>query len=308
MSLLRNLFKQTLWALEALGILAFYGLIKCIPLDKATAFCGSLAQKIGPKLKVSNVARSNLKEAFPKKSDLEIEEIVKETWNTLGRVVAEFPHMDQILLNPSRIKTHNFELVESLYLQKKSVIFFAAHLGNWELSHASIVQAGMPINLIARVHHNHFVESFIRKVRSSPLINMIGRNKAGTRELIHVIQNGEFVGALLDQHSSDGVMLPFFARPARTTISLAKMAIKFDVPFVPVQVKRIPGTSRFEIIFHAPLEILKSGDIQKDAENLMNKANLCIESWIRENPGQWLWLHRRWKNKKTLTNFQTVDR
>lgn len=308
MNLFKNLFKQMIWALEALGILIFYVLIKCFPLDRAAAFCGRLAQNVGPKLKVSNVARKNIKRAFPEKADLEIEQIVKETWNTLGRVVAEFPHMDKILLNPSRIITHNFELVESLYLQKRSVIFFAAHLGNWELSHASIVQAGMPINLIARIHHNHFIERFILKIRSSPLINMIGRNKAGTRRLIHVIQSGEFVGALLDQHSSDGVMLPFFGQPARTTISLAKIAVRFDTPFVPVQVIRIPNTSRFEIKFYEPLKIKKTGDTQKDAETLMTKANQCIESWIRENPGGWLWLHRRWKNKKASPTLQTVNR
>jgi len=297
---IKRLLKTIVWGLEASGIFLIYGILKCIPLDRAASLCGKLAQILGPRLKVSHVARKNLQDAFPEKSPLEIEEIVKASWNNLGRVVGEFPHIDKILFNMSRIKSYNFELVETLHQQKKPVIFFAAHLGNWELSHASLAQAGFPINLIARIHHNHFIENFIKRVRSSSLIHMIGRNKAGTRALIHAIHRGEFVGALLDQHSSDGVMLPFFGKPARTTLSLAKIAVRFDVPFVPVQVIRISQTSRFEILFHPPLDIPKSGDTQKDAEALMAKANSCIESWIHQNPGQWLWLHRRWKNKNPL--------
>jgi KDO2-lipid IV(A) lauroyltransferase len=78
-----------------------------------------------------------------------------------------------------------------------------------------------------------------------------------------------------------------------TAPALARLAFKFDCTVLPAQVERLRG-ARFRLTVHPPLPLERSDDIQRDTLLLMTRANAMLESWIRQRPGQWLWLHRRW--------------
>ena len=98
---------------------------------------------------------------------------------------------------------------------------------------------------------------------------------------------------------NDGISVPFFNRPAMTAPAAAQFALKYDAVLVPLQVIRLDGV-RFKFIVHKPLETPKTGDVQADILTIMTEVNRHMEQWIRQNPGQWFWLHRRWPESKRV--------
>lgn len=274
--------------------LLIYGLLRTLPLSLSKKMARGLLKTIGPKTGAHKVGLKNLAAAFPALSKEKHEAILKGAWGNLGNVVGEFPRVPE-LINEDRYETQGLEALEPL-IQERGGIFFSAHLGNWEISYAPLAQKGYHINLIARVHRNALLNAFMEKNRSTPTVRMISRNHHGNRALIAAIRNKELIGALVDQYATDGTFIDFMGRPAKTTLALARMALHYNIPLIPVQVIRKEG-SLFRVIFHPPLQ--KNENLKEEAqpEDLMKKANQMIASWIHEHPSEWLWQHNRWKVK-----------
>jgi KDO2-lipid IV(A) lauroyltransferase len=98
---------------------------------------------------------------------------------------------------------------------------------------------------------------------------------------------------LVDQKMNDGIAVPFLGRPAMTAPAVARFALKYRCPVIPARVQRVKG-AHFRMTFYPPLDLPNSGDVKADTLAMMTAVNDLIGSWIREAPGQWLWLHRRW--------------
>jgi KDO2-lipid IV(A) lauroyltransferase len=101
---------------------------------------------------------------------------------------------------------------------------------------------------------------------------------------------------LIDQKMNEGIAVPFFGQSAMTAPAIARMARRQDLPIIPVQCERLPGPA-FRITFHPEISAKRSEDRDQDILEVMTELNLMIENWIRQRPGQWFWLHRRWPKK-----------
>jgi len=110
-----------------------------------------------------------------------------------------------------------------------------------------------------------------------------------------VEERGGHLGLLVDQHFGRGVVVPFFGRPVQVPATLAKLAYRFDCPVHGTRVERLGG-ARFRITITPPLVLPRSGDTQADVVTVMAEVMAMLESWVRERPEQWLWLHRRWRS------------
>ena len=84
-----------------------------------------------------------------------------------------------------------------------------------------------------------------------------------------------------------GLREPFLA-PA-----LAALALRFDCDVLPARVERLTG-AHFRLTVFPPLPLPRSGDPQADAAALMAQVNAILETWVRDRPEQWFWVHRRW--------------
>jgi Kdo2-lipid IVA lauroyltransferase/acyltransferase len=272
-----------------------FALFRLIPLQAASAIGGAVARAIGPRIGVTRRARKNLQRALPEKSAAEIEAIIREVWENLGRVVAEYPHLSRIkAFTPDAvIEVRGTEHVEAARARGKSLIFFAGHLGNWEVSAIAAKAFGVPLHLIYRPANNPWVEQIYREGRGDIAAGLIPKGAEGARQAVRVLRDGQQLGILIDQKMNDGIAVPFFGRDAMTAPALARLAFKFDCTVLPAQVERLRG-ARFRLTVHPPLPLERSDDIQRDTLLLMTRANAMLESWIRQRPGQWLWLHRRW--------------
>ena len=87
-----------------------------------------------------------------------------------------------------------------------------------------------------------------------------------------------------------------------TAPAAAQFAIRDNIPLLPVRCERLGGT-KFRISFYPPLEIIKTGNRDEDVLSLTREINRTLESWIRERPEQWLWIHRRWPDKTKSNNI-----
>lgn len=279
--------------LQAPFLLVLYYLLLCFPLSLRRSFLSSLARFLGPYLPVTQKAQRNISLCYPDLPEDKKQLLIKNCWAHLGKIAAEFGSVSSLINQQNRFKIENAKNLQQALDTQKGIIFFSAHLGNWEICYADVLRHNIPIHLIARKQRNPVAEWLINRTRRAQKVTMIPRTSQGRKTLIKTLKGGGFIGALFDVYDSDGVFLPFFNRPAKTTTSLARMAQKLDFLLLPVQVIRQPDDT-FIIRYHPPLHANKYDDEKK----VMSDVNKHIESWIRENPAQWLWLHDRWKVKE----------
>jgi KDO2-lipid IV(A) lauroyltransferase len=98
---------------------------------------------------------------------------------------------------------------------------------------------------------------------------------------------------MVDQKLNDGIVVPFFGRNAMTAPAIARLALRFDCPIVPVRLERRIG-ARFRLTVLPPMRVTDSGDTAADVLTEMTLINAIVETWVRANPEQWLWIHKRW--------------
>ena len=281
-------------ALQALPAYLGFALIRLIPLDIASAMGGFLGRTFGPRLGITRRARRNLIAAFPEKSTEEIEDIVRGMWDNLLRTAFEFPHLHRLSFGDAgaHVEVVGDHYIDNLREDGEPGIFFSAHIANWEISPLSVTRRNLPIDLVYRAPNNPLMEGLFRR-RHLGMGELIPKGAPGARRVIALLKKGRHLGMLVDQKMNDGIAVPFFGRDAMTAPALAQFALKFDLPVVPSRIERLNG-ARFRITHYPPLELPRTGNHKADILAIMTEVNRIMESWIRERPEQWLWLHNRW--------------
>lgn len=268
-----------------------------LDLDRASALGGRLARALGPWLKASRDAERRLMQAMPDLDAMAAKRIIDEMWDNLGRVAAEYPHLEALCPygEGSRVDVVGVEIIDKLRDDGIGGIFFSGHLGNWEILALAAGHRGLPLAQAYRQANNLDVEALIQRARAPVPGRHWPKGAAGARELVAALHRGGHLGMLVDQKMNDGIAVPFFGRRAMTAPALARLALRFNCPIVPARVERLHG-AYFRLTVSPPLEIEKSGDAEADVLRIMTEVNRVLEGWIRERPAQWFWLHRRWPN------------
>ena len=291
--------KRLRYLLEFVVVWGLANLLKILPVDASSAVGGAICRTIGPRLGVSRRAARNIKRAMPDKTPAEIKSIVLGMWNNLGRNAAEALHLG----NPDLFdKDNRFEITGGEILDKmrddgRGGIIFTAHIGNWETIGPLLFQRDMPLTTVYREANNPYVGAYLTKLRRDTNgARLVPKGASGARGLITALKSQHHLGLLVDQKLNDGIAIPFFGIDAMTAPALAQLALRFDVPMVPVHCERIAGT-RFRMIIEPPLELAGNDDKNANIEETMRRVNAHMEQWIRAHPEQWLWLHNRWPNE-----------
>ena len=281
--------------LEAAVAALVYALFRLLPIDVASAVGGFLGRSVGPRLSVSRRAFANLAKAFPEMSAEQRRSVVRAMWDNLGRVAAEFPHLDEIAVygGDGRVEVIGAENVDQLRDDGRPGIFFSGHLGNWEIVSLAATQRGLPLDRVYRAANNRLVEWLYRRGRAAVEGALIPKGAAGARLLLGAIRGDRHLGMLVDQKMNDGIAAPFFGRPAMTSSAVAELALRFSIPVAAAHVERLNG-ARFRIRIEPPIVFTPTGDRKADVAAATAHVNAVIEGWIRARPEQWLWLHNRW--------------
>lgn len=285
---------------EAAGFFFLMGLFRLLGIDRASALGGFIGREILYRTPLSTRARENLQAAFPEKSAAEIETIIREMWDNLGRTGAEYPHLDKIsMLGPEpRIEVVGVEISDAAVAGGKGAMLFSGHFGNWEAMPLAANQRGYDGGIVFRPVNNPYVDRWISRQRAKggPK-EQITKGAQGTRRIFNLLRKGKAVFLLVDQKTNEGVSAPFFGRAAMTTPAPAVLHLRLGAALVPVVNERLNG-ARFRVTIHPPIAFTPTGDNDRDVQALTEDINRTVETLVRQRPSQWLWIHRRWPREK----------
>jgi KDO2-lipid IV(A) lauroyltransferase len=263
---------------------------------------GKFMRMLGPFLPEHRVGRANLQAALPEKSPHEIEAILAGVWDNLGRVGAEFAHLDRLWdydfarPNAGRIEftARSVEVYERLRDDGKPALIFAAHLGSWELPPLAAAAYGLPAAVVYRPPNIGPIAKAIISARAGSTGELIASGPNAPFRIARALEQGMHVGMLVDQHFSRGVDVSFFGRRCKANPLIARLARQFDCPIHGVRAVRLEG-GRLRPEITEAVEPPRDAQGRIDVRGTMQAITSVVESWVREYPDQWLWLHRRWR-------------
>jgi KDO2-lipid IV(A) lauroyltransferase len=277
--------------------------VKRMDRRRAANFAGTLMRGLGPLLPEHRVGRANLRAAFPKKSDAEIEQILAGVWDNLGRIGVEFAHLDEfsvagagppspdaIVYAPEAAKRY-----QRLIASGTPVLCFAAHLANWELPALIAHSLGAKAAVLYRRPNVPPVGELIVKLRAPLMGELIATGLAAPIQLARMLREGVHVGMLADQHFTKGVEVMFFGRRCVANPLIALLARQIECPIHGMRVVRQADGNSFWGEISEPVKPARDADGRIDVAGTMQAVTAVIEGWVREHPEQWLWLHRRWR-------------
>jgi KDO2-lipid IV(A) lauroyltransferase len=272
--------------------------------DHTINFAGRLMRTIGPLLPEHRLGRANLKAAFPEKSAAEIDAILSGAWDNLGRMGGEFAHLDRLWdydadhpERPSRITLPQATIERFAQLREdgKPALIFAAHLANWELPAVSAAKYGLTSAVLYRRPNITAIDRWLRGTRAASMGELIPTGLDAPGRIADALERGLHIGILVDQYYVRGVDVTFFGRRTTANPLVARLARHFDCPIHGVRVVRLPG-NRFQPELTDAVAPARDADGKIDIAGTMQNVTNVVESWVREHPEQWLWMHRRWRS------------
>lgn len=292
---MKHYYKKIRYISEYILFELFVAFLKFIGFKNSVNFCNFLAQKIGPYLSVTKIAKRNLIKVFG--DNIDVDKTIKQIWDNFGRYIGEFPFISGLSDKEiSKILTiEGFENIKHYQDSNQPFILFSAHLANWDFVPRCITSIYPKVAIIYRRANNPYVDKKILQVRKTDKnVIMIAKGHVGSKTLFKAIKNGYAIAMLVDQKMNDGIEVPFFGMPAMTADAIAKISLQYNYPIIPLQLVRTKG-SAFKAIINPEIKYQVTGNKTHDIYNIMLTINQKLESWIRENPSQWFWFHNRWK-------------
>ena len=245
------------------------------------------------------IAAGNLQRAFPHWDEARAWRTARAVYRHFGAAMIDLLWLDvrsreEIM---ALVQVEGRENVDAAMAPGRGALLVTAHIGNWELhglAHGWLFGA---IGMIARPLDNPALDVRLCALRARGGNTVIFKKKAlGT--VLRFLHEGKGVAVLIDQNvqEKDGIFVDYFGHPAATTTVAAALALKTGCALVPTRTLLLPD-GRYRLVYEKPVCFTPSGDRRADIAALTQVLTRSIESWVRETPEQWLWLHRRWKTQ-----------
>jgi KDO2-lipid IV(A) lauroyltransferase len=245
-------------------------------------------------------AEFNLRLAFPDWTDTQRKATLRGMTRSLGWMAAEFARMPSYSAEniEETIVLDGHENFLEGQRRGKGLLFLTAHLGAWELSSYAHALYGHPLHYMARPLDNARLDALVNHYRSISGNVPIFKNESA-RAMLKILKDAGTVGILADQNTmpQEGVFVDFFGTPACTTAGIARVALHTGAAVVPGYAVWDATLNKYRLRFEPPLELIRTGDTDRDIlENTQQFAKVT-EEIIRKYPEQWVWIHARWKTR-----------
>ena len=280
-----------------------------VPPAAGRLFCAGLAKLallLRPKDK--RVADANLARAFPQLDDRARKRLLKDSATAMGYnlfdTVAAGRLLDQkgyVAEAPETGMPPVGDVLAELAAPGRGVFILTGHLGCWELLGAWLARElrgrGLGgLGVVTGTVHNPPVDRLLQNRRQRLGMTVLPR-EAGVGPLIRYLKAGGVVAILQDQHTrTRNLDVPFFGHPAPTPVGLARLALRYDIPVLPVAMARDRRTNCQRVVHLPPLEFKNRESGDDDVKGFLALSNSRLEYFIRRNPAEWVWFHKRWES------------
>jgi KDO2-lipid IV(A) lauroyltransferase len=280
--------------LEYAGFWVIAKLASILPLElcaSASAWCWRLLGRFSSR---QRRAATQLAQSLPELSGDERHAILSQVWDNLGRNFAEGFHIRAFIDDPLRFAVARESALREFAQSTKSFVIVSLHSANWELTALGLLRAGLRIAGIYRSIKNPWVDAYVTRLRQ-PLYPaaLLPKSPQTPRRFLKLMRKGVPVAMMCDLREARGVEVPFFGRPAPSTSFPALLAVADGLPILIVRTLREPR-SHFSFEWKVLQPIRGGASREDDVTATTALIQSCFEEWVRERPGEWMWVHRRW--------------
>ena len=282
------------YILEAIFFYLLFFLIRLFGLNFGRKICSFFFKNLGKYFRSEKIIKENISIALGDIPNSDIKNIVDSMWENYGFILAEYIHLDKFRFNKFSKPYLNLigkEILDKIQASNKPAIFISGHFGSFELMAMELEKNKLNLAAIYRPLNNIFLNPFMVYLRKKYICkNQIKKGINGVRDAIFFLKKKFSIALMIDQRVSEGELINFFGKPALTTTLPAQLAIKFNLPIIPVYIERKIDNS-FLIEFHKEIDVAKF----RNKIELSKVLNKSLEQMIIKNPEQWIWTHNRWK-------------
>lgn len=293
---------------DFLDRLLYYGLrivsmlMHCWPVDLNLA----VARLIGDAVyrvdrKHRERAIGNLRRSFPDMPEEQVRTMARRSMQNLFMFFVEVLFTTRLIRIDTwtrYVRLEGFRDVLGMLLrQRTGLIMLSAHYGNFEISNYVLTTLGFETSAIGRPLDNPYVNEWLMGVRERQGGKIIAK-KGATEEVTAALEARGVIGFVADQNAGPkGIFVDFFGRKASTYKSIGLLAMQYRVPVVIGYARRLGDRFQFAM---GVQDVIRPEDWEGQDDPLRyvtQRYTKAIEDFIRADPGQYWWVHRRWKTR-----------
>ncbi len=270
---------------------ALIGGLKRVPYRLRVPMMGWVVGRIiGPLGKYDRRVRDNLALIFPQMPAAQVKLLMRAVPNNVGRTLME-------VYSGAEFKAHvantpiigaGLDAILQARVRGQGVILVSGHFGNYDVPRAVLSARGHAVGALYQPFTNARFDVHYRKTITEIGAPIFPRGRKGLADMVKHLRGGGLVGLLHDQAMAHGASLRYFGHPAKTALSAAELAIRYDCLLIPVYGLRRPDGIHFDLIIENPIP-------HTTPEAMSQALNDSLEAMARDHLEQWFWIHRRWR-------------
>lgn len=279
--------------LEYAGLRIVVAMLSLLGVDRASALMGRLWRWVARFNPRHLRADQHLAHAMPELMPAQRKSILLDMWENLGRTFAEGLLLPEIVKQPERVVLSDRLAADIQAIGAGGAVFCSLHQGNWELLAVGSTGLGKPMAGVYRPLKNPLAEAYFRSRRETAYPG--GLVAAGTTSILRLrslARSGVAIAMMADLPDGTGIVAPFFGQPALLSKLPVTLARHLGLPLVVAHCRRIGG-AHFRIEGER-LELPRTEDADADVDQTTRVLHATFETWIRDEPGQWMWATRKW--------------
>ena len=267
------------------------GLLLLVPYGWRVPLCGwMMSRVIAPIAGYDRRVRSNLALILPDLPETEVRRLMRRVPENVGRTLIEIYSGAAFIRRASAepLTGPGVAALDAAHAAGRPVILVTGHFGNYDASRAALIARGFRVGALYRPMRDATFNAHYLQAIAGIGTPVFAQGRQGLGQMVRFLRQGGMLGLLIDQHMGHGAVLQFFGHPARTALSAAELALKYNALVVPTYAVRRADGLTFDIIVEAPVP-------HGTAEAMTQALNDSLETLVRLHMDQWFWIHRRWK-------------
>ncbi|MCP1226188.1 lysophospholipid acyltransferase family protein [Sebaldella sp. S0638] len=239
-----------------------------------------------------NITINNLNIAFPEKNENEIKKLALESYKSTAKNTI-IPLYLAELLSKGYIEPENYGLVGELMSQNRGLIITTIHMAGFEAGF--FMGKDYDTNVVFKKQKNPYINDMMEKCRAKVGTHSIMKNieNDSNKKIQNVFKNKGVLVLAADQYSND-VDIEFFGKKTKANAGNVILAVKYKVPVL-FAYSNYDGY-KIKLNFLKEVEIEKMSNLKETVKYNVQNLFYEYEKVIRDNPGEYMWQHNRWKN------------